>query len=167
MTDVKLKRLIIYALFAAYVLLALNLLFFIRSSMWSFYTYGEYFRENTNFVPFRTVAEFAGYIRDRNRYYLDLSVDNLVGNLLIFMPAGVLLPALWKKQRSFCSFVLTIAAVIAGVEAVQFVTMCGSCDIDDFILNIAGAFTGFALTRLDIIKRLMFIDAGLKKGEQK
>ncbi|WP_294755060.1 VanZ family protein [uncultured Ruminococcus sp.] len=163
----RLKRTIVLTLFAVYILLALNLLFFIRSSMWKFYTYGEYFREYTNFLPFRTVIEFIGYIRNRDIYYLELSKDNLAGNLLIFMPLGVFLPAIWKRQRRFGSFFLTASAVIIGVEIIQFITMCGACDIDDFILNMAGAAAGYALTRINMIKRLTFIDVSLAKGEQK
>ena len=161
----KLKKIIVFTLFAVYILLAFNLLFFIRSSMWKYYTYIEYFRDYTNFIPFRTVIEFIGYIRDRNVYYLEMSKDNLIGNLLIFMPLGVFLPAVWKKQRRFVSFFLTASAVIIGVETIQFITMCGACDIDDYILNIAGALAGFALAGIKIIKRLMFIDVSLKKGE--
>jgi len=157
LTDPKLRKKAVYTLFAVYVLLALNILFFIRSSLWSYYTYGEYFRENTNFVPFRAVAEFMSYMRDRNSYYHDMSFDNLVGNILIFLPSGVFLPALWKKQRRFRAFALTTAALIIGVEAVQFLTMCGSCDIDDFILNFFGAVIGYTLSRLKIIRKLMFI----------
>ena len=163
----RLKKTIVLTLFAVYILLALNLLFFIRSSMWKYYTYGEYFREYTNFIPFRTVIEFIGYIRDRDIYYLELSKDNLAGNLLIFMPVGVFLPAIWKKQRRFGSFLVTASAVIIGVEAIQFITMRGACDIDDFILNMAGAAVGYAFTRINMIKRLTFIDVSLAKGEKK
>ena len=153
----KLKKIIVFTLFAAYILLALNLLFFIRSSMRGFYTYGEYFRENTNFVPFRTVREFIGYIRDRDVYYLEMSKDNLVGNLLIFMPMGVFLPAVWEKQRRLVIFLLTASAVIIGVEIIQFITMRGACDIDDYILNFCGALIGYTLSRLKIIRKLMFV----------
>ena len=165
LTDLRKKRIIVFTLFAVYVLLALDLLFFMRSSMWRYYTYGEYFRENTNFVPFRTVAEFIGYIRDRDEVYGDMSLDNLWGNLAVFLPAGVFFPAIWKKQRRFGSFLLTASAVIIGVETIQFIAMCGACDIDDFILNLTGAVMGFGFTRLNIVKRLMFIDVSLKKGE--
>ncbi len=158
----KIKKLIICSLFVVYVFLALNLLFFIRESMLRFYTYGDYFRENTNFVPFRTVIEFIGYIRERNMYYLELSRDNLAGNLLIFMPLGAFLPAIWKKQRRFGVFAPTASAVIICVEIIQFITMRGACDIDDFILNMAGALAGFALTRIRIIKRLILTDIRFK-----
>lgn len=125
--------------------------------MRGFYTYGEYFRENTNFVPFRTVIEFIGYIRDRDIYYLEMSKDNLVGNILIFMPLGVLLPAVWKMQRRSAVFFLTASAVIIGVEMIQFITMRGACDIDDYILNFFGAVIGYTLSRLKIVRKLMFV----------
>ncbi|MBP5579771.1 MAG: VanZ family protein [Ruminococcus sp.] len=153
----RLKKTIVFTLFAVYILLALNLLFFIRSSMRGFYTYGEYFRENTNFVPFRTVIEFIGYIRDRDIYYLEMSKDNLVGNILIFMPLGVFLPAVWKRQRRSAVFFLTASAVIIGVEMIQFITMRGACDIDDYILNFFGAVIGYTLSRLKIVRKLMFV----------
>ncbi|WP_074714690.1 VanZ family protein [Ruminococcus flavefaciens] len=152
------KKLLVFALFALYTAAAFYLLFYIRSSMLNFYTYGEYFRKNSNFVPFRTIAEFVRYYRADDVIYGDLSFDNLWGNLAVFMPAGVFFPALWKKQRSFKVFALTIAAVIIGVEAGQFLTMRGSCDIDDFILNISGAFIGFAFSKLNIVRKLIFTD---------
>jgi glycopeptide antibiotics resistance protein len=141
------------------------MLFFMRSSLLGVFTYGEYYREYTNFVPFRTVTEFIGYLRTNDDIYGDISAENIFGNLIAFLPTGLFFPAIWKKQRRFVSFLLTASAVITGVEIIQFITMCGACDIDDFILNIAGAVTGYAFTRINIIKRLMFTDVSLKKGE--
>ena len=73
--------------------------------------------------------------------------------------------AVRKYYPVILSPLLTAAAVIIGVETIQFIAMCGACDIDDFILNITGAVMGFGLSRLNIVKRLMFIDVSLKKGE--
>lgn len=152
------KKTVIWLLFAAYAAVAMVLLFFMRSSLLGYCTYRQYyFMGYTNFVPFRTVVEFIGYIRDRDEVYEGLSFDNLLGNLILFMPAGIFFPAIWKKQRRFRTFALTIAAVIIGVEAVQFITMRGACDIDDFILNFFGAVIGFTLSRNKIIKKLTFL----------
>ena len=141
------------------------MLFFMRESLLGVCSYGKYFPENTNFVPFRTVIEFLGYLRDDDSVYSDISAENIFGNLAAFLPLGAFLPAVWKRQRRMGSFLLTASAVIIGVETVQFIAMCGACDIDDFILNITGAFTGFVLTKLNIVKKLMFIDVSFKKGE--
>ena len=161
----RIKRIIVFTLFAVYLICIVYMLFFMRESLLGVCSYGEYFRENTNFVPFRTMTEFLGYLRTDDDIYGDISFENIFGNLAAFLPTGVFFPAIWKKQRRFGSFLLTASAVIIGVEMIQFTAMCGACDIDDFILNIAGAAAGFALTKSDIVKRLMFIDVSLKKGE--
>lgn len=150
-------RAAIYILFGVYVIAALYLLFFMRRSMWDYLTYSEYFRYNTNFVPFRTIAEFAGYLRDKDEVYGDLSFVNIWGNLAAMLPAGIFFPAIWKKQRRFRVFALTAEAVIICVELLQFLTMRGSCDIDDFILNFFGAVIGFSLTSIKIIRKLTFV----------
>lgn len=153
----RIGRAAIYILFGVYVIAALYLLFFMRMSMWEHLTYREYFRYNTNFVPFRTIAEFAGYYRRDDNVYGDISLVNIWGNLAVFLPAGIFFPAIWKKQRRFRHFAITAAAVIIAVELLQFLTMRGSCDIDDFILNFFGAVIGFSLTGLKIVRRLAFV----------
>ncbi|MCR4639316.1 MAG: VanZ family protein [Ruminococcus sp.] len=161
----RIKSIIVFTLFAVYLICAVFMLFFMRESLLGICSYREYFRENTNFVPFRTIIEFAGYLRDGDTLYGDISFENIFGNLAAFLPTGVLFPAIWRKQRRFRSFLLTASAAITGVEMIQFITMCGACDIDDFILNLTGAVIGFGFSRLDIVKKLMFTDVGLKKGE--
>ena len=165
LTDLRLKKTIILTLFAVYIISAAYMLFFMRSSLWGVLTYGEYFQEYTNFVPFRTVEEFIGYLRTNDGIYGDISAENVFGNFLAFLPTGLFFPAIWKKKRHFVSFLLTASAVIIGVEIMQFITMCGACDIDDYLLNIAGAVTGFVFTKINIIKRLTFFDVSLTKGE--
>ena len=165
LTDLRIKKPIVFTLFAVYILCAVYMLFFMRESLLGFYTYEEYFSKNTNFVPFRTVIEFAGYLRTDDKIYGDISFENIFGNILAFLPTGVFFPAIWKKQRCFPCFVLTGSAVIICVEIIQFTAMCGACDIDDYILNITGAVIGFALAKLNIVRRLMFIDTAFKKGE--
>jgi len=40
-----------------------------------------------------------------------------------------------------------MAILIIGIELLQLLLMCGSCDIDDLILNLCGACLGFAVTK--------------------
>ncbi|MCR5600062.1 MAG: VanZ family protein [Ruminococcus sp.] len=161
----KSKKLIVYVFFAVYIAAALYLLFFMRRSVWAYYSYGEYFRKNTNFVPFLTIREYIGYLRTDDAIFGDVSFVNIWGNFVALMPTGIFFPAVWKKQRSFGAFALTITAVTVSIETVQFLTMCGSCDIDDLILNVTGALLGFWLTKLKIVRRLAFTDIGFEKGE--
>ena len=157
LTDLRIKKTVVLTLFAVYSLCSAYMLFFMRESLLGRCSYGEYFRENTNFVPFRTVIEFAGYIRTDDTLYGDISVENIFGNIIAFLPLGVFLPAIWKKQRRLGSFLLTASAVMIGVEIIQFIAMCGASDIDDFILNFFGAVIGFTLSRFKIVRKLTFV----------
>jgi glycopeptide antibiotics resistance protein len=92
-----------------------------------------------NIVPFSTIY-----------YYLSGqdttgTIPNLLGNILIFVPFGLLLPLLNAKFKTFkylilCSFVCSLF-----FETIQLLIAYGTFDIDDCILNIIGALIGFLL----------------------
>ena len=111
--------------------------------------YWEQVKMNINLVPFRTIWQY-GYllIKQTNPYLLPHALINLFGNIAAFVPFGFLLPCLWGKMRSFGRFLLCTVLVIAAIEVIQLFTLRGSCDIDDFILNVIGALIGFAGVRL-------------------
>ena len=48
-------------------------------------------------------------------------------------------------MRNFFWFLLTCTAAIVLVELVQLLSLLGSCDIDDLILNLLGMIIGFLL----------------------
>ena len=75
-------------------------------------------------------------------------VLNLLGNLAAFAPMGVFLPALFRWQRSIFFFTATLTLGITAVEVAQVYTGAGSCDVDDLILNLAGALIVFVLCRI-------------------
>lgn len=94
-------------------------------------------------VPFRTVTAFIGSVSSFS--LSDHAFRNLAGNIVLFIPLGLFLPALFPKQRSFRILILTTAAVISAVELLQAFTLLGTCDIDDLILNTAGAAAGYGI----------------------
>ena len=73
---------------------------------------------------------------------------NLLGNLAAFAPMGVFLPALFRWQRSIFFFTATLTLGVTAVEVAQVYTGAGSCDVDDLILNLAGALIVFVLCRI-------------------
>lgn len=101
--------------------------------------------------PFRTVTEFIGRLEIFS--LSDLAFRNLFGNVLLFIPAGIFLPLLFRKQRRFPVFLMTFLLTICVIELTQMFTLLGSCDIDDVMLNTAGACAGFGIYRL--ISRVM------------
>lgn len=100
-----------------------------------------------NLTPFVTIRQFL----DAQRYgYLNDSVvfQNLAGNLLAFLPWGLGLPVLMPRLRRWPHALAVSAAFILGIELTQLVTGFGIFDVDDILLNLAGAAAGFAMWRL-------------------
>jgi len=74
-----------------------------------------------------------------------VSLANLLGNVLLFIPLG-LFPALLRKKAAGKWHTLTLCAgAIIAVELAQYATGLGSADIDDFILNMLGAAMGWGI----------------------
>ncbi len=99
-----------------------------------------------NLVPLREISEQIGSIitgqdMARNLIYL---VGNLWG-----LRRWFLLPTLFAKQRKSHVFFITVVIAIAVLELLQLMTMRGSFDIDDIILNTVGTCLGFWIMRIN------------------
>ena len=138
-------------LFLLYCAVMLWLLFG-RSSAWiDGLTYREMLGQNINSTPLFTIRNYLHVVlHHSNEALVTHCVINLLGNVLLFIPAGWLLPKLWKKQRNFILFLLTCTLTIFFIEVLQLFTLLGSFDVDDLILNLFGmtlGFVGFHLLR--------------------
>ncbi len=78
----------------------------------------------------------------------NIVVENLLGNLFLFAPVGAALPCLFHRQRRFWIFLFTMLAILLLVEGVQLFTGTGSCDVDDIILNLAGALLAYGMVAI-------------------
>ena len=100
-----------------------------------------------NLRPFYSIRRFwIHYRRTGSRS----SLRNLVGNAFLLFPMGVLLPVLYRKLRRPWYMIPLMAAVSAGIESLQWRTGLGVADVDDCILNFAGAIAGYVITMLCI-----------------
>lgn len=133
-------------LFVVYCAVMLWLLFG-RSQGWvSGMSYRQMLEQNVNLVPLLTVRNYYQVVQNGPQGDGSLFIHcviNLLGNVLLFIPAGWLLPKVFPKQRNFFRFFVTCAGLIFLVEAVQLFTLLGSFDIDDLILNLGGMVLGF------------------------
>jgi glycopeptide antibiotics resistance protein len=84
-----------------------------------------------------------------------LSVLNLLGNFVLFMPMGMLLPCVFKGLDRFWRAILCIFIMVVGVEVMQFVLRAGVIDIDDVIFNISGAMIGYGIIKIPFIYKLL------------
>ena len=156
----KFARPILWTIFLLYCFVLVYVLFLSRGTRDGF-TFAEYMRRFTNFIPFKTIVEYVQRYIDG---YRNLSVLNLLGNFVLFMPMGVLLPCVIRKLDRFWKVTLTVLGMVVMVEIVQGILRVGSVDIDDVIFNVVGAMIGYGLIRLPFIYNF-FKKINLIKGK--
>ena len=131
-------------LFVVYCAVLLWLLFDRTPGWGSADTYAEVLRDNMNLIPFHTIGNYWTVVKRMELTPLFYHcVINLGGNIFLFIPIGYFLPRLWPSLRNFFFFLLTCTLAIVLVELLQLVTLLGSLDIDDLILNLFGMIVGY------------------------
>lgn len=121
----------------AVVLLGAHVLTFLGLTLLSF----PQAHPPVNVVPFRSMTHD---LKEGGRH---LGV-NFVGNLAAFLPLGVLIPFAEPRLASG-RWIALIAALFSGfVEVAQYLSARRVADIDDVILNVAGALISYASYRL-------------------
>ncbi len=108
-----------------------------------------------NLVPFQTIR----FYLFSGRVPFSVSVKNIFGNIIAFVPLGILIPLL-RRDLSVVFTFFTALGLSAAIEITQYFTGLGSADVDDLILNVFGAMlTCLLLGSLDcltfVIKRLI------------
>ncbi len=71
-------------------------------------------------------------------------ISQVIGNILMFIPFGFLLPTVFKRLSSFKKAVIIIFSFSFSIEFIQYF-IGRSSDIDDLILNTLGGSLGFML----------------------
>lgn len=105
--------------------------------------------QSVNLTPFATLRLYGRILqKNTNPALVRHAIINLVGNVVMFVPLGWFLPALFRKTRGFFRTVFLGVGLVCLVEAVQFITGLGSCDVDDLLLNMLGVILGYGLYRL-------------------
>ncbi|MFI5130340.1 MAG: VanZ family protein [Chitinophagales bacterium] len=96
--------------------------------------------ENANITPFHTIRLFSS-----RRVSSEYSYQNIGGNIVGFIPLGILLPLVF----SFLTNGVRLAGFVFGIsllfETIQLITGVGIFDVDDLLLNTAGGLIGYIL----------------------
>jgi glycopeptide antibiotics resistance protein len=108
-----------------------------------------------NLVPGRTIA--------MQLHALDFDtpamVQQLGGNVLFFVPIGLLLPIGWRRARTFIVTVLVGLSMTVAIELAQLVMTYTLpvwprwADVDDVFLNVLGVIMGWTVWRLTAGRR--------------
>lgn len=107
--------------------------------------YSEYRYNLTLFMEIHRYLEYSDYFTWENL------ITNLVGNILVFSPMGILIPIFMKRRVGIlyiggASFLLSFF-----IETVQLVFKIGVFDVDDLMMNTAGGLIGYLVYRISQI----------------
>ncbi|MBT8207639.1 MAG: VanZ family protein, partial [Acidimicrobiia bacterium] len=95
-----------------------------------------------NLVPFASITQLIQHTNTQ------VAFTNIVGNVVLFMPLGFLLPILFRSLQRPWPMIWRGAAISVAIELMQLITRARAVDIDDVILNTLGAALGFAIYRV-------------------
>ena len=104
--------------------------------------FGKDIHKMVNIIPFN-------FITDRYKGWQ----MNIIGNILMFIPVGILLPVCFERLDKFGKAVLSAAVFSLFIEVTQLVCIGRHTDIDDLILNTAGGAIGACIVFLIRRKR--------------
>ncbi len=129
------KHALFYLFLAAYVLLLAQILIFKNVSPQDILSADRYIYRTFNFIPFKSII---GYFHGKNIW---ISLMNVVGNIVIFVPLGIYFQ-IFCRNKKILSSVLLVFAFSLFVEVAQGFLAIGATDVDDVILNTLGGAVG-------------------------
>ncbi len=94
--------------------------------------------ETANFTLFKTIRMYIDYS------YMLNSFENLVGNIVVFVPFGFLFPHIKENGKKFLVLFFNAFVFILGIEVFQMFSAFGAFDVDDILLNCLGAILGWS-----------------------
>lgn len=95
-----------------------------------------------NFIPFKIL--YKSYIEFFKYSNITHFLINVVGNIFMFIPLGLLLPILYDRFKNIKTTVIVGCYISIFIEFTQ-IFLPRSTDIDDIILNTFGTFIGYLL----------------------
>jgi len=121
---------------------------------WNKELLSTYMKHSFNIIPFDTIQLFInGYIKGFVSFK-NFSI-NIFGNLCALMPYGMFIPLMFNKINKYYKFLILMILLVVVIELLQFLTLSGSCDIDDLILNVLGASIIYFICKIRFIKNLI------------
>ena len=89
-----------------------------------------------NLVPFVHLFDYNN-VRD--------IIWNVVGNMIMFIPTGIVLPVVYQKRNSFWKVAAVGALISLCIEILQLPFPARASDVDDLILNTLGVAVGYGI----------------------
>lgn len=104
---------------------------------------------NYSIKPFYTINNYIRVIlRGTNGALVRHCAINLIGNILLFIPGGFLLPKIFPRLRTLWRFLLLSFGLLLLIEGTQLFSLRGRLDVDDLILNLLGLCLGYIFSKI-------------------
>lgn len=89
-----------------------------------------------NLIPFKGIYDMV------KNFSMHSLVNNILGNILLFLPFGILWPSttVFEGETTIYGCITSLL-----IEVAQYAFAMGAADIDDIILNTLGTFIGYKL----------------------
>lgn len=149
-SDINYKKESLYLIFVCYIVGLFNLVLVPRN-FWDIIWYNIFYNFNEN--PFAGIFDFSYnfiptiYKIIIGEYALGSWVKTMIiGNLLMFIPMGILLSLCFKNFKKKNMFKYAILIPLA-IEVIQLV-VGRSFDIDDLVMNFLGIVIGYYIVEL-------------------
>ncbi len=134
----RVETIILYVVFAFYILFLLKLLIFSRLSLSDLQSGFQGATRAINLIPFGSIRN---YVLSDSANIQRFAFGNVVGNILAFVPLGAYLP-LFRRDKRIARNLLPIFIASLLIEIIQGLFGIGTADIDDVILNCLGGLLG-------------------------
>lgn len=115
-----------------------------------------YLGRNVNLIPFSTVREYLNAVKNHTMN-LNIARNNLIGNVLLLFPLSIYYPYFFSRLRSFRMDIVFVLISDLSIEIIQLLIRTGSFDVDDVILNMAGAVIGFFVWKFIVYPVCVFL----------
>ena len=143
--DINYKKESLYLIFVCYIVGLFNLVLVPRN-FWDIIWYNIFYNFNEN--PFAGIFDFSyNFIPTIYKIIIgEYTLDSwgkamIVGNFLMFIPMGIMLPLVFKNINKKNIFVVAILITLS-IEILQPI-VGRSFDIDDIIMNFIGSIIGY------------------------
>lgn len=125
----------------AYLVVLIRIVLFKQVALYNLFAAIGSMERTISIIPFKSLLDMIN-----NNISVTRILENILGNISIFIPFGLLLPIVQKdKSKKIILYGLITSALI---EIIQYVFALGSSDIDDLTLNTLGTIIGYLLYKI-------------------
>ena len=125
----------------AYLVVLIRIVLFKQVALYNLFAAIGSMERTISIIPFKSLLDLIN-----NNISVTRILENILGNIAIFIPFGLLLPIVQKDMSK--KIILYGLITSALIEIIQYVFALGSSDIDDLTLNTLGTIIGYLLYKI-------------------